>query len=226
MIVVSGIFIFSMFYRDQVENKKEVKNLEQNLPTGTHIPNKLKSNPLHNVNKTNRQTNIVKKRDVFKEPKKDSVNLISTNAPTIPPRKQLFHTHTDQLLAMIASIEPGVPGPPLPIPDNFDEMFLEQCKQPIVIEDDDSDEIKEIKKKVWEARQEIAKIMKEENLTFKQVIDEHQETVSYNYKIWKDASAELEQIFKSGDIEGAKKYHKAMNEAFRQAGILELDMPK
>jgi hypothetical protein len=36
----------------------------------------------------------------------------------------------------------------------------------------------------------------------------------------------LEQIFKSGDIEGVKKYHKAMNEAFRQAGILELDMPK
>ncbi len=143
--------------------------------------------------------------------------------PTV--KKRVFKTHTDQLLAMLASVEPGVPGPPLPIPDNFDEMFLEQCKQPIEINDDDSEEVKLIKQKVWDARQEIAQVMKEENKTFKEIIDGHQEAVRYNYKIWKDADKELRAIYEKGDIEGAKKFHKGMNEAFRQLGILELDMP-
>ena len=119
-----------------------------------------------------------------------------------------------------------MPGPPLPIPENFDETFFEQCKQPIGIDEGDSDVVKEIKQKVWEARQEIARVMKEENKTFKEVIDEYQEKVSYNYNIWKDANRELLQIYESGDITGAKDYCDKMNEAFRQFGILELDMPR
>ena len=65
--------------------------------------------------------------------------------PKVKPPPRVFKTHTDQLLAMLASVEPGVPGPPLPIPDNFDEMFIEQCKQPIEISDDDSEEVNLIK---------------------------------------------------------------------------------
>ena len=63
--------------------------------------------------------------------------------------KPIFDNASDQLIAMAASgAASGYAMPPMPVMDNADEEFIKSLEKEIVINDDDTDEVKVLKQKV------------------------------------------------------------------------------
>ena len=122
----------------------------------------------------------------------------------------VFKTRTDQLLAMALSGDPNRGMPPLPPMRISNQEFMESLKQKIEILDTDSEAVKKMKQMVLDARKEILEQLKQ-GRTVQEVLKEHEKLRNENGKLRQDAQRELNAIFASGDIEGAKKYFETMN---------------
>ena len=137
----------------------------------------------------------------------------------------VFKTRTDQLLAMALSGDLNRGMPPLPPMRISNQEFMESLKQKIEILDTDSEAVKKMKQMVLDARKEILEQLKQ-GRTVQEVLKEHEKLRNENGKLRQDAQRELNAIFASGDIEGAKKYFETMNKALSGLGVSELRMPK
>lgn len=143
--------------------------------------------------------------------------------PTPPPHKESFDNPSDQLISMTINGNGG-PIAPLPFSDNMDEAFRKSLEKPIVINDDDSEEVKAAKRRVLEAREDIKALLKE-GKSVRQILEEHREDVNFKAEIRSKIAKEARDILESGDAEGAKKYVMMMNFALQQKGIEEVEMP-
>lgn len=142
--------------------------------------------------------------------------------------KSPFEETTDQYLADVLTQSPDNPRP---LPDmkndkGLDEEFRKSLKTKIVINDDDSPEVKELKARVITGRESMKRLMEETGMSFAEVLADHQRITSENADIRLDAIREMNEIMKKGDKEGARDYIVAMNAAFQQMGIDEIKMPK
>ena len=146
------------------------------------------------------------------------------NMPVVPSVKQEFDNPTDQIISMVLNGN-GDEIAPVPFTDTMDDDFKKAISKPIVINDDDSAEVKEVKKRVIQAREDIKALLKE-GMTVRQILEEHRETVNYNAGVRRDAILEARKIFDSGDVDGANMYVAAMNNAFSQMGIDKIEFPK
>ncbi len=146
-----------------------------------------------------------------------TVAVASAAAPAAPSN-QIFNSASDQLLAMALGGEPGQDVPPLPLGPGVDHDFRESLKRPIVINDDDTEEVKRIKETVKAAREDMLKIL-EEGGTVEAALREHERLQRDNNKIHREAVLEYRRILESGDEEGAAEYMRIMNTAFQQMGI-------
>jgi len=142
-----------------------------------------------------------------------------------PSRPPIFHHATDDLISMALAQGSGGSMPPLPMSGNMDEQFLQSLVEPIVIEDTDSDEIKERKRIVRDARLEIKKLM-DEGMHFTEIMAEHEKLFNENAEVRANAIAEAQMIRDEGDTEGTAKYVETMNAAFETMGIEKIEMPK
>ena len=142
-----------------------------------------------------------------------------------PSKPPLFKHMTDDLISMAMCTSGGGQMPPLPLSGNLDKEFLESLKEPIVINDDDPEEIKERKRIVAETRKEIDALMKQ-GISFRSILADHERVFNENAAIRAEAKAELKKICEEGDAEGVQKYLDTMNAAFQEMGIQELEMPK
>lgn len=141
--------------------------------------------------------------------------------------KSPFEEPTDQYLAEIISRSPGnlTPLPNLSHEKGLDKAFRDSLKKEIVINDTDSDKVKELKARVITAREEMKRMM-DSGMSFAEVLTEHTKLSMENSDIRQDAVRELKGIVASGDLESARKYLIKMNAAFSQMGIEDINTPK
>lgn len=143
--------------------------------------------------------------------------------PKPPEKKVVFDNACDQLLAMATS---GGNGnmPPLPVARGMEKDFLKALEKEIVINDDDSDQVKDLKRRVIEARMAMKELLAE-GKTVNEILETHREQVNFSADVRRDAMMEARKILDSGDIEGAKQYVTMMNVALQQIGVQEIKMP-
>lgn len=140
--------------------------------------------------------------------------------------KSPLPTGVDEIIAMAVAGQPNAQIPPIPIRKgaNMDQQFRDALKKEIVINDTDSDRVKELKQSVIAAREEIKRRM-DNGESFADIISGHQELSNENNKIRDDALRELRSIVDSGDKAGAREYLNKMNAALQQMGIAPMKMP-
>jgi len=142
-----------------------------------------------------------------------------------PAQPPLFRHGTDDIISMALAQGSSVGMPPLPLSGNMDKEFLKSLEEPIIIEATDSDEIKERKRIVREARVEIKKLM-DQGMHFAEIMADHEKVFNENAEERTKAIAEARRIRDAGDTEGTAQYVEAMNAAFETMGIEKIDMPK
>ena len=138
--------------------------------------------------------------------------------------KPVFDNPSDQVLGMALSMPAGQSMPPIPMAANIDKEFRKSLEREIVITDDDSPKVKEMKLAVKQAREDV-KALLDKGLTMQEVLREHQKLVNENAETRNGAVLELKRIIAEGDYESAVKYAEEINKAFRQMGIMELSVP-
>ena len=157
----------------------------------------------------------------FKDPK--GARLIRNSLTNREER--IFKDSTDTLNASYLQ-QPvhGILPPPVPMTANAGARFLKSLENPIVINDTDSEEVRVQKESVIVARAQIKELM-DGGATFEEILSEHRKLAEENLKIRCNAQKELNEIFNSGDLDGAARYKKAIDVALGQMGIEPLDKP-
>ena len=139
-------------------------------------------------------------------------------------RKPVFDNASDDQLAMAVSGGGTQAIAPIPMTATSEQEFLESLKKPIVINDDDPENVKRIKAAVKEAREAMKQLM-DGGMSYREALAEHQKLVNENVETRNQCMAELKQLVDAGDREGAEHYLKTMNIALEQMGIPALTMP-
>lgn len=133
----------------------------------------------------------------------------------------IFQHATDQLLSVALSGSDDEELPPLPIDDDMEVEFLESLKTPIVINDDDSEEVKEAKMRAIEGR----KIMDEElrkGVSFREILQAHLDQRRLNSEVRSEAMAAVNEVKKDGDPEMLYQYVEMINDKLRSRGFSEI----
>ncbi len=139
--------------------------------------------------------------------------------------KPIFDNGSDQMLAMAVRASRDSETPPMPLSPLLESDFLESLKKPIVIKEDDSEEVKQLKRDVMQAREDMMNMMNK-GMTVQQALEEHFKIANENVGIRNKAVAELRSIIESGDEEGAAKYMEAVNATLEKMGIMKLELPE
>ena len=134
----------------------------------------------------------------------------------------IWHSSTDQLLHMALSTPPGVVLPPIPYARGTSTRdFRESLEKPIVISPDDSDEVREAKERVIEARETVKKLL-DEGYTFEDILADFERENAMQADLRREVSERIEEIKREGDIEMAREYMKKANALLRDKGITEV----
>lgn len=143
-----------------------------------------------------------------------------------PTYKPTFRHRTDQLLQMTLCANPNVPIPPMPMVGGgaHDKEFLESLNDEIVIEDEDSDVVRNQKAIVINARAQIKDLM-DKGYHFDEIIEDYRRLTSENLEIRNEAMRELNAIHAAGDTQGERAYQIRIDAALQQMGIDPLDNP-
>ena len=140
-------------------------------------------------------------------------------------RENALPTGADQILAMMTQDYGGFGAPPLPHIDNFENEFGDALKKPIVINNDDSKEVREVKERVRAARKEMLELMAE-GKSANDVIREWQQMQEDNATVRLDAATKVRELLDQGDREGAEQLCKKYNEILEKSGIMKLELPE
>lgn len=139
--------------------------------------------------------------------------------------RRVFNHTSDMLIAeVLQPPENGIMPPPPPITSGMHDKFLKSLETPIVIDDDDTPEVREQKEAVIIARAQIKERI-DGGEKFEDILREHWTLTEENLKVRRNAQKELDAIYEQGDIDGAAKYKRVMDTALSQMGISELDEP-
>ncbi len=134
----------------------------------------------------------------------------------------IWKSSTDQLLHMALSTPPGVVMPPLPIGGgNLTGEFEESLKTPIVINDDDNEEVREAKERIIEARKTVKRLLAE-GYTFEDILADHEAQNAQDAQTRQEVIERIEEFKREGDIDNAREYMTRANELLRNAGITEV----
>jgi len=137
----------------------------------------------------------------------------------------VFEFATDQIIALAISGGDDQVAPPLPLGSNLEADFFESMKKPIVIREDDSDEIRQLKENVMEARKTIEEELRK-GKSFKDILSDHvaqRQAIAEMRAEARDAVRELKQ---DGDPEMVNEYLKRVNGLLKEKGAGEITMPK
>ena len=133
--------------------------------------------------------------------------------------KRAFENASDQLIAMaISASKNGGSMPPLPLTDATEKDFLESLTHPIVVNDDDPPDVKELKRDVAAVREQLIDMVKG-GMTVKQALQEHQKNVNDNAEFRGEALKALSEFRKEGDKESTEEFRQRVNEEFEKRGI-------
>jgi len=137
----------------------------------------------------------------------------------------VFDNDFDLALSLIATTPMDQELPPMPdMGDDLEAVFKKAIESPIIIKEDDPERVKEMKRGAQQIRLEIADLLAE-GYSIKQILNEHNGLREQNIMVRREFQSELNELYRSGDIEGAQKYLETMNKALDEKGILPLTMP-
>jgi len=148
-----------------------------------------------------------------------------TTKRKIRPPQPLFENPSDQMIAMALSAEPGQSMPPLPDLSNVDDDFAKSLLSPIRIEEGDSEEVKELKAKVMEARVYLGEEVKRGS-TVREALRQYQADMEKYADSHLMAVQQIQKIRNEDGEEAAQAFRERVNEAFRERGIPEIEGPK
>lgn len=137
-------------------------------------------------------------------------------------RKPLFSNVTDSLIARALATGNEEAGPPLPIDENMEEAFMDSLKTPIEFNADDSDEIKERKMLVKEAREQILAGIAEGG-TFYGILSEHVSQQKHNAELKEVVMETVTELRESGDTDTLNQYLEHANKLLGENGVAPLD---
>ena len=140
-------------------------------------------------------------------------------------RENILPSAADQMLALMTSADDGFGGPPLPHIGNFEDAFGDALKHEIVINENDSKEVKELKERVIAARKELLDLMAQ-GVNANDVVAEYKRTQEDNSTIRFEAAKAIREMLDAGDVEGAKELCSKYNEVLERAGIMKIEIPE
>lgn len=140
-------------------------------------------------------------------------------------RKPVFTTASDTQLAMAVAGNGTQALPPIPMNSVSEKDFLESLKTPIEINDDDPENVKQMKTAVQEARAAMKEMM-DKGMSYQEALTEHRKLVNENVETRNKCMSELRALVDAGDTDGAENYLRTINIALGQMGIPALEMPR
>lgn len=140
-----------------------------------------------------------------------------THARLIPP-PPVFDNVIDQTLSIALSVPPGHSLPPMPSlgPDST-KAFAEALKNPIVIRDDDPEDVKKAKLLVQSGREAIFEALKS-GKSVQEIIADHCAAVNDNAELHNAVGSEYRKLIAEGDLEAAEEYRVKANEVLEKSG--------
>lgn len=139
--------------------------------------------------------------------------------------KPVFDNASDQLIAMaISGSTAGGAMPPMPVMSNADEEFKKSLEKDIVINEDDSEDVKRLKEQVMATREDMRQLMAE-GKTFAEVLQEHRELVNHHAAIRADSVKILQELVDNGETAEADLMLKEVNEMLSGMGVEAVEMP-
>ena len=132
--------------------------------------------------------------------------------------RRIFKFESDYALANLLSTPEGATPAPYPISPGLDEAFKASLMNPIVDDEDDTEEDRALKARVRQARLDAVDLMNQ-GFTFTQILTEHQTRARENSEVTLSIAKEAKKILEEYGAEEASKYVKKMNESLERMGI-------
>ena len=139
----------------------------------------------------------------------------------VRPPEPIFKNASDQVIALAISTPPGESMPPLPDLTGIERDFKESLHTPIIIEASDSQEVKELKRRVMEVREEMAELVQNGG-SFAEALLEHQDEMNRLADSRAMAVQEMQQIYAEDGLSAAQAFARRVNEKFKREGIPEI----
>lgn len=144
----------------------------------------------------------------------------------VRPPMAIFDNPAEQVIAMVLSCKPGQHMPPLPDLSTLDQDFADSFLDPIRLNDDDSEEVKETKLAVKEAKAYIAAEIRN-GRTVRECLVEHREQMESIADSHLMAIQEVSKMREEGASEvDIAVFRCRVNEVFKDRGIPELPVPR
>ena len=153
-----------------------------------------------------------------------TTSLMRADAPLY---QRIFHNPADLHIAFILQHEPGDPFGDGLDTSNFTQHFLEAVKDPVLVSHDDSEEAKELKRAVNEAKAELKAMYDAgENIDnfVNDTIKTYQELGQYREEIDK----QIEELSRDPEVtkEEMTKFIDAANEMLKKKGLSDTKVPR
>ena len=141
-----------------------------------------------------------------------------TKKTKVMPPPPIFSNACDQVIALAISAKPGEAMPPLPDLRGIDEDFAKSFLTPIKINEDDPENVKELKRNVIETKKQLLEAVKS-GKTVMQALQEHQAEMGRIESSRLIAIREMQRINAEDGLEMAQEFAKRVNEDFEGKGI-------
>lgn len=139
----------------------------------------------------------------------------------VRPPEPIFKNASDQVIALAISTPPGESMPPLPDLIGIERDFEESLRTPITIEATDTQEVKELKRRVMQVREEMAEFVQNGG-SFAEALLEHQDEMNRLADSRAMAVQEMQQIYAEDGLAAAQAFARRVNEKFQREGIPEI----
>jgi len=143
----------------------------------------------------------------------------------VHPPKSIFSNPSDQMIAVALSAKPGLSMAPLPNLSTIENDFANSLLEPIVIDESDSEKVRDLKLAVMEARAYIAAEVRN-GRTVQECLNEHRDQMERIADSHQMAIEEIQKMKADGaSSEEMLEFRMRVNEVFREKGLPELPMP-
>ena len=151
--------------------------------------------------------------------------LEKAGIPVPPPAgTSAFECHSDQVISMV--LTGGDDIPPFPgTEEDLEREFIRSLDIPIVINEDDSEQVKAAKRTVAEARVEIDAEMKK-GRGFREILEEYRQRVMDDAAQRKEVKDMAREMMRNGEGESVDAFLDKANRILEDRGIEAVDRPK
>ena len=137
----------------------------------------------------------------------------------------VFESALDNQFALIAMTPVNQMLPPMPEIGNLEEAFAEAIKHPIIISENDSEKVRELKEAVKDIRLQMSDLLRE-GYTVRQILAEDATLRMKNVEVRREFQKELNEIYRTEGREAAETYMEKANVKLEEYGIIPLSLPE